>query len=793
MKHAIKLSTVILASIFTVVACEKEKNAPEYKAGETITITVTLPTVAAADPASKVDFSQETDKVDLAWSESDKLTIINEDTDEYSTFTLTSVSGSKATFTGTAISGDSFTVLYPGTITSVSDMDSHSFTGQTQTGDANLAHLKTAWTAKITGLSDFSDIKFAAPAGGTFSQSGILKFYIQMPDYVSTVKSVSIEAPSDVFYTDNSSTQAGALTLALTGVTLDPKNAFTAYMALSQIDSDPVSSGETVTLKIIDGDDLEWKKDITLTEDFALQAGKVNVITLDKSAWDTVERYAGGTGVDGDPWLISAPIHMVHMNQDLVNGSTKYFKLMNDIDMTKVTDWAPANAVAVSSKFDKGINFDGAGHVISNFSASGSDYPSLFGVLHGTVKNLTVDNAVIIAGNHSTGVVAGYIGSSGGGATGSISGVTVKNSTVKEGTKNRLGGIAGYVNVVSGVISDCHVINTTVSSNQERVGGMFGQTDSEINISDCTAENVTVSGKINVGGLVGVGYSNFTNCSSSGSVSSINTTSNADIGLGGLVGYFEGASSTISSCSSSVTIDQTTNGRDIGGLVGKMLAGTIEKSYATGNVSGIQRNVGGLVGLITLTKNSATIRNCYATGNVAGNAYSGGLVGLQEKGTVEIINSYTSSNATGTAFAMGGLVGVIGSSSMTITNCAAWNGSVTAGSIGSGNWSSGAVSGVTYPNCTITDTYRNPSMTLTAYWVPAADYQHPNVSSSHPLVKQDGTETTATSTSSGQDGYPQFPYHGKVEAGKTLSELASTTLGWDSSIWDFSGSTPVLK
>jgi hypothetical protein len=82
MKHAIKLSTVILASIFTVVACEKEKNAPEYKAGETITITATLPSVPAAKPASKVDFTQGDGSIDLAWSESDKLTIINEDTDE---------------------------------------------------------------------------------------------------------------------------------------------------------------------------------------------------------------------------------------------------------------------------------------------------------------------------------------------------------------------------------------------------------------------------------------------------------------------------------------------------------------------------------------------------------------------------------------------------------------------------------------------------------------------------------------------------------------------------------------
>jgi hypothetical protein len=46
---------------------------------------------------------------------------------------------------------------------------------------------------------------------------------------------------------------------------------------------------------------------------------------------------------------------------------------------------------------------------------------------------------------------------------------------------------------------------------------------------------------------------------------------------------------------------------------------------------------------------------------------------------------------------------------------------------------------------------------------------------------------------SGQQGYPQFPYHGKVEAGKTLSQLASTTLGWSSAIWDFSTDYPTLK
>ena len=60
-------------------------------------------------------------------------------------------------------------------------------------------------------------------------------------------------------------------------------------------------------------------------------------------------------------------------------------------------------------------------------------------------------------------------------------------------------------------------------------------------------------------------------------------------------------------------------------------------------------------------------------------------------------------------------------------------------------------------------------------------------------LKQDGTPSKATAAGSGQDGYPHFPYHGKVEAGKTLSQLASTTLGWDASVWDFSGDTPVFK
>ncbi len=789
MKKTIKYIPFIVASIFAFAACTAETiDKPVYKAGEQIKISATLPTLEDAPASVKVDFAQGTNKVDLSWSTSDQLTIIDEASSAYSTFDLIGVSSSKAEFSGTAVSGSSFTVLYPGTYTSVSDIESHAYDSQTQTGNGNLAHLTEAYSAKIGGLTDISNVAFAAPAGGSFVQSGILKFYLQMPDNVDGVKQVGISTDTDAFHTDNSDTMDSSLWLNLSGITLDAQHAFTAYMATSW-NTSTVASGKTLTVCVIDGNDLEWKREVVLTGDFTLTPGLVSVIKLNKNGWASPNRYAGGSGIEGDPYLIATPEQMVYMNQDLENGKTRYFKLIDDIDMTSVSGWVPANNVKEDGKFDKGINFDGDGHTISYFSCSGTAYPSLFGVIHGSVKNLTVDHATITAGNNTAGVIAGYIGSSDGAATGSLSGVTVSNSTVT-GSKRHLGGFAGYANKVSGVISDCHVINTSVSSSADRVGGLFGQVDESIDIAGCSAEDVTVRGTINIGGLIGVSYGRVVNCTSSGTITSSNTTKDTDIALGGLVGYVDMASSIISKCSSSVVANQTTNGRDIGGLVGKILSGTIEKSFATGNVAGRQRNVGGLVGLIT--SGSATIRDCYATGNVTANAYSGGLIGLYEKGTAVISNCYATGDVSGAGFALGGLIGVTGTG-LTISNSAAWNGSITPGTHGSGNWSSGAVIGVTFPTATITDCYRNPSMALTAYWVPDADFNHPDVSPSHPLVTQNGTETTATSTTSGQPDYPQYPYHGKVEAGKTLSELASTTLGWDATIWDFSAALPTLK
>ena len=101
--------------------------------------------------------------------------------------------------------------------------------------------------------------------------------------------------------------------------------------------------------------------------------------------------------------------------------------------------------------------------------------------------------------------------------------------------------------------------------------GLFGFVGQEAEITNVGLLDVNITGRIDVGGLVGINRGTITNSYATGSVS--------------------GAGS-------------------IGGLVGFNNGGTITNSYATGTVLGSLKSVGGLVGL-----NSGTITNSYATGD----------------------------------------------------------------------------------------------------------------------------------------------------------------------------------
>ncbi len=734
-------------------------------AGEQITISAKL-----SEAITKVAFTPDADGsgkaiLKLAWESGDKLVVADHaNPSSTAEFDLQSGDGTaEATFTGTLPAGAS---SYDVSIKSSGTVDYNTIQ---QAADNDVSHLE--YIAAKKGLTDLTSVVFDEVCG-------VLGITAKLPAGVAAnVRSISIVASENIFNSGNT------LSIALDSPGDEGNDDILRLYAPLPATSQGISAGTTLLIRFND----RYTRFITLGA-ATLTPGKLNEIKVNCSATD---KHAGAPSCDGSndekAYLIGDKYQLLAMNSLMVDNATRYFKLIDNIDM-KDESWVALNA---PEPYNKGIDFDGNNKTISNLTVSSGSYPSFIGVLNGSIKDVVFEGATITAGENCAGVLAGYIGSSSAGVSGTCSGITVNNSTVT-GSRNGLGGLAGIVSKLSSAISDCHVNNTSVISTKERVGGLAGQVEQNLEVNNCSTDGVVVEGSINIGALAGVLYGKAVNCiSAGGSVKSTNTTSNVDIGLGGLVGYLD-KGGLISKCSSSVNIKHTTNGRDIGGLVGKMLSATIEKSFATGNISGIQRNVGGLVGLVTLTSGKAVIRDCYCTGDVAGDAYSGGFLGLHEKGSVEISNCYSTSKVSG-KFAMGGLIGVIGSADLSMSNCAAWNGTINASSHGSSNWSSAAVAGVTFPTCTLTDNYRNPSMFLTAYWVPAADYAHANVSSAHPLVTQAGTETTATSTASGQPGYPQFPYHGKVEAGKTLSQLASTTLGWDSSVWDFSEDLPKLK
>lgn len=212
--------------------------------------------------------------------------------------------------------------------------------------------------------------------------------------------------------------------------------------------------------------------------------------------------------------------------------------------------------------------------------------------------------------------------------------------------------------------------------------GFIGTLASGATLSNIGLLGVNISGKNNVGGLVGNNYGAITNSYTTGNVTGMGGTVGGLVGnnkssgtitnshssgsvngvqssVGGLAGYNDG-SITNSYATGSV------NGRyDVGGLVGSN-AGSIIQSYATGSVTGLKERIGGLVGA-----NGGNITNSYATGSASGTYDIGGLVGNNYG---SIAQSYATGSATGTGidpgwgFIVGFAGGLVGENSGSITD-----------------------------------------------------------------------------------------------------------------------------
>ena len=214
--------------------------------------------------------------------------------------------------------------------------------------------------------------------------------------------------------------------------------------------------------------------------------------------------------------------------------------------------------------------------------------------------------------------------------------------------------------------------------------GLFRATGEDADLRNVRLTGVRVSGKNQVGGLVGSNGGSVSGSSVAGRVSGVGQ-------IGGLAGDNSGS---VSGSSASVTVSGSGG---VGGLVGRN-PGTIADSHATGAVTGEGSHVGGLVGYIN--SSNGRISRSYATGNVAGEGrHVGGLVGSSSGA---IAGSYATGSVTGKGGRVGGLVG---SSSGSITA------SYAAGSVTGSGYYVGGLVGYVSGSGGVTASYANGSVT----------------------------------------------------------------------------------
>ncbi len=219
-----------------------------------------------------------------------------------------------------------------------------------------------------------------------------------------------------------------------------------------------------------------------------------------------------------------------------------------------------------------------------------------------------------------------------------ISGLYINNNTRD---------YAGLFGDVFGEVKNVRLIQADITAGNY-VGGIAGLYEGPSNLS-----NVHTSGQItgdgDVGGLVGDIYQDISILNSSSSADIISTNDYT----GGLVGY---APSGVIIENSFFTGSVFSTRSYTGGIAGIFSGPIISNCYSSGNVTSSGTYTGGLVGRFD-GETGTVVSNSNTSGNITGKGYTGGLVGLFEKG--DIINSHATGEINGTGY-VGGLFGSFG-------------------------------------------------------------------------------------------------------------------------------------
>ena len=259
-----------------------------------------------------------------------------------------------------------------------------------------------------------------------------------------------------------------------------------------------VYAGEEIALEVdktatIAGYALEMGKAYNFTAE--INPDNLGLAPIEFSAtvedWDTtpadvpVGYYIGANG----EYVVASAVGLATIAEGINSGeidSKVNISLSSDIDLSELQgratgayEWTP---IGSNGKIYEGT-FNGNDHTISNFQVTAFEgHAGLFGNARAKIKNLTVENVKIVANHYAGGIVG-----------------------------------QGYVN-----FDNCHVKNINISLTTkdgdlgDKAGGIIGQNcEGAKYIKNCTAENVTIKGYRDLGGIAGMAHSGniVTDCS----------------------------------------------------------------------------------------------------------------------------------------------------------------------------------------------------------------------------------------------------------------------------------------
>ena len=277
-----------------------------------------------------------------------------------------------------------------------------------------------------------------------------------------------------------------------------------------------------------------------------------------QTSWDG-ESYTEPAKNSQGVYLISGPDELMWFDKNA--KMTDSAKLTSDITINEDVSgsdatsqkykWTPIGTS--SSKAYTGC-FDGNGHKVSGlYINSTTANTGMFGFVGATgeIKNITIENSVIISSKNYTGAFAGDS---------------------------------------KGNISNCHTTATTTVTGTDYVGGIVGELDANMNLGNCSNAAAVHGTGIHgyVGGIAGRVYSN----SSNALINSYNTgVVTGTKNVGGVTGslYNKG---TIQNVYNTGTV--TAISGDAGGILGNFRDGRIQGAYNAGTIKA--NHAGGVTG-----------------------------------------------------------------------------------------------------------------------------------------------------------------------------------------------------